>query len=88
MYPVAVPLNAHASIVQVSLYTYVVHRVRTCTCVLYTCLGSSVGKSICLEHKRSWVLRLQVPSEAAHLKNDCLGLSCVVLPCLSRHLIT
>ena len=51
----------------------------TCTCRLCTCLGSSVGRALCLEYRVSWV---RVPPEAAHFsrKSDCLG--CAVLLCL------
>ena len=55
---------------------------------LLSCLGSSVGTSIRLEHGRSWVL---IPPEAPHFsENDYLGcvvLCCVVLLCLSKSLI-
>ena len=44
-----------------------------------SCLGSSVGRALCLEYRVSWV---RVPPEAAHFsrKSDCLG--CAVLLCL------
>ena len=43
------------------------------------CLGSSAGKNIRLEHRRSWV---QIPPEAAHFS---LGVVCCgVLLCLSK----
>ena len=50
------------------------------------CLGSSVGKSICLERRVSWV---RIPPEEAlfSLKMTTLGeLCCVVLLCLSKSL--
>ena len=45
-------------------------------CSQLSCLGSSVGRALCLEYRVSWV---RVPPEAAHFsrKSDCLG--CAVL---------